>query len=58
MGITLPPSMVLAYSSPPPLGRQGGREEEVEEDDFVRTLDAAGEAMRTVAGDARNREEQ
>jgi len=40
------------------LGRQGGREEEVEEDDFVRTLDAAGEAMRTVAGDARNREEQ
>jgi len=34
------------------------REEEVEGDDFVRRLDAAGEAARTSAGDARNREER
>ena len=34
------------------------REEEVEEDDFVRALDAAGEAMRIVAGDARSAEEK
>lgn len=35
------------------------REDEVEEElDFVRRLDAAGEAMRAVGGDARDREER